>query len=138
MNAKAKELGMTESIFMDPTGIEIGNQATAMNVAWLLREALEEALVKETLTMDEYSFSAVTGQSHRIKNTNKLLGSYLDIVGGKTGYIDEAGFCLANLVKSQASSQGIIVVILGAKSEEDRFQQNKFLSQWVFDNWEWQ
>ena len=66
------------------------------------------------------------------------MDSYLDIVGGKTGYIDEAGFCLANLVKSQVAPEGIIVVILGAKTKEDRFQQNKFLSQWVFDNWEWE
>ena len=138
MNSKAEELGMDDSIFIEPTGIMPENQSTAMNVAILLRTALEEELIREVLTIDEYSFVAVSGQAHRIKNTNKLLESYLDIMGGKTGYIDEAGFCLVNLVKSQVSPSGIVVVILGAKSEEDRFQQNKFLSQWVFDNWEWE
>jgi D-alanyl-D-alanine endopeptidase (penicillin-binding protein 7) len=137
MNTKAQELDMTEAIFIEPTGIQPGNQATAMNVALLLRAALEEELIREVLTTDRYSFTSVTGQVHVIDNTNKLLGSYLDIVGGKTGYIDEAGFCLVNLVKSDMAPEGIIVVILGAGSKEDRFQQNKFLSQWVFDNWEW-
>lgn len=138
MNQKAVEIGMDDSLFVEPTGIESGNRATAMSVAVLLRKALEEELVREVVTMDEYSFYSVTGQWHKIENTNKLLGSYLDIAGGKTGFIDEAGFCLVNLVRSEESPEGIVVVILGAPSEADRFQQNKFLSQWVFDNWEWE
>jgi D-alanyl-D-alanine endopeptidase (penicillin-binding protein 7) len=138
MNSKAQELGMTEAVFVEPTGIQPNNRATAMNVALLLRAALEEELIREVLTTDKYSFTSVTGKRYVIENTNKLLDSYLDIVGGKTGYIDEAGFCLVNFVKSPVAPEGIIVVILGAKTEEDRFQQNKFLSQWVFDNWEWE
>lgn len=138
MNSKAQELGMNESIFVDATGVNPSNQATAMDVALLLRTALQEPLIKEVLTTEKYIFRADSGQKHIIRNTNKLLKSYLDIVGGKTGYIDEAGFCLANLIKSEMATDGIVVVILGAKSKEDRFQQNKFLSQWVFDNWEWE
>lgn len=138
MNIKAQEMDIAEAVFVEPTGIAAANQATPMNVALLLRAALKEDLIKEALVADEYSFTSVTGQSHVIKNTNKLLKSYLDIIGGKTGYTEEAGFCLVNLVKSEVAPDGIIVVILGAASEEDRFQQNKFLSQWVFDNWRWQ
>ena len=87
--------------------------------------------------MPNYSFRAASGESHTLKNTNKLLTSYLNLVGGKTGYTEEAGFCLANVVSHPKFGQEIVVVILGAESEEERFQQNKFLSQWVFDNWEW-
>ena len=94
-------------------------------------------LIRQALSRTDYTVRSVDGRVHWIKNTNKLLGSYLDIMGGKTGYIEEAGFCLANLVRSQRVLAGIIVVILGAPTKEDRFQENKFLSQWVFDNWEW-
>jgi D-alanyl-D-alanine carboxypeptidase len=137
MNIKAKELGMKDSYFKDPTGLSAENRATAKDVATLLREALKNSLIEETVVMDSYSFASLNNKWHQVKNTNKLLGSYLEVVGGKTGYIEESGYCLANLVKNKEAQEGIIVVILGAKSEEERFQENKFLSQWVFDNWSW-
>lgn len=137
MNEKARELGMKDSQFFEATGIDARNQATAMDAAILLREALYNPLIKETLTLAKYSLTAVRGNKYTIKNTNQLLKSYLDIVGGKTGYIEEAGYCLANLVRAPEAPEGIVVVILGASSEAERFQENKFLSQWVFDNWQW-
>jgi len=138
MNKKVKELGMEASVFFEPTGVDARNSATAEDVARLLRAALNDSLIRETLLSESYEFKTIAGQSHKVKNTNKLLQSYLNIEGGKTGYIDEAGFCLANLVTSEFAPAGIVVVILGAKTKEQRFQENKFLSQWVFDNWEWQ
>ena len=137
MNEKAKELGMEASIFFEPTGIDARNSATAEDVAHLLRAALSDSLIRETLLSESYEFKTITGQRHKVKNTNKLLQSYLNIEGGKTGYIDEAGYCLANLVKSENAPEGIAVVILGSSTQEQRFQENKFLSQWVFDNWIW-
>jgi D-alanyl-D-alanine carboxypeptidase len=128
---------MHNSYFVEPSGVNPKNQSTAMDVAILLREALKNDLIKDALTTQYYSFDVMGGKRYIITNTNELLGSYLDIEGGKTGYIDEAGFCLVNLVKSEQAREGIVVVILGADSKEQRFQENKFLSQWVFDNWVW-
>ena len=138
MNTKALELGMRNTYFVEPSGIDSRNQSTAMDVAILLRAALKYDLIREALTTKRYSFDIMGGKHYIITNTNELLGSYLDIVGGKTGYIDEAGFCLVNLVRNEHVPEGIVVVILGAKSKEQRFQENKFLSQWVFDNWQWE
>ncbi|KKS40598.1 hypothetical protein A3H03_02300 [Candidatus Kuenenbacteria bacterium RIFCSPLOWO2_12_FULL_42_13] len=137
MNTKAVEIGMKNSIFLEPTGIDAHNMATAMDAAKLIEYALGKEEIRLALTMPNYSFRAASGESHTLKNTNKLLTSYLNLVGGKTGYTEEAGFCLANVVSHPKFGQEIVVVILGAESEEERFQQNKFLSQWVFDNWEW-
>ncbi len=137
MNSKALELGMRNTHFVEPSGINPKNQSTAMDVAILLKAAFKYDLIKDALTTKRYSFDVMGGKHYVITNTNKLLTGYLDIVGGKTGYIDEAGFCLANLVKDKQVPDGIIVVILGANSKEQRFQENKFLSQWVFDNWRW-
>jgi len=138
MNLKAREIGMKESSFYEPTGIDERNQAAAEDVAHLLRSALNDSLIRETLLTERYEFYTVSGKFHGVNNSNKLLKSYLRIEGGKTGYIDEAGYCLANLVKSDQAKEGIVVVILGASSKEQRFQENKFLSQWVFDNWAWE
>jgi len=138
MNSKAKELGLKNSVFVEPTGLDQGNQSTAIDVAKLIKFALQQEEIKEALTMADYTFDNINGERHKIINTNKLLKSYLTIVGGKTGYTEEAGFCLANMVRGQEIGGDIVVVILGAGSEEERFQQNKFLSQWVFDNWQWQ
>ena len=138
MNDKAKEIGMENSIFIEPTGISSGNKATAKDVAVLLRVALAQEKIREALNTERYIFKTRSGKTHYINNTNELLESYLDIAGGKTGYIEEAGFCLVNLVKNEQAPEGIIVAILGAETKEARFQQNKFLSQWVFDNWEWE
>ncbi len=137
MNSKAKEIGLEDSVFFEPTGLDPRNKATAIDIAKLTRFALQQEEIKSALTRSEYTFSSDGGTKHKIKNTNKLLQSYLTILGGKTGYTEEAGFCLANMVGGQQGGGDIVVVILGAKSEEQRFQQNKFLSQWVFDNWEW-
>ena len=138
MNNKASELGMRNTFFVEPSGINPKNQATAMDVAILLRTALKYDLIKEALTTKRYSFDVMGGKRYTVTNTNELLSGYLDIVGGKTGYIDEAGFCLANLVRNEQVPDGIVVVILGANSKEQRFQENKFLSQWEFDNWQWE
>jgi hypothetical protein len=89
-----------------------------------IEEQQEE--IKSALIRSEYTFSTDGGTKHKIKNTNKLLQSYLTILGGKTGYTEEAGFCLANMVAGENGGGDIVVVILGAKSEEQRFQQNKF------------
>jgi len=138
MNQKATEIGMKNANFVEPTGLSENNTATAEDVAILLREALYYEQINEVLLLPGYGFISEDGKQHYVKNTNLLLKSYLDIEGGKTGYIDEAGFCLVNLVRHAQCPQGIVVVILGAKSKEDRFQQNKFLAQWVFDNWKWE
>lgn len=138
MNDKAKEIGMEQAVFVEPTGINASNRASARDIAMLLKEAMTEPKLKEALTKQTYSFKTLSGKSHLVTNTNELLKSYLNIEGGKTGYIDEAGYCLVNLIKQEATENEIIVVILGANTEESRFQENKFLAQWVFDNWEWQ
>lgn len=137
MNDKARELGMTKTVFVEPTGISPKNQASAMDVAVLMRAVLDNQLLKDILLKESYQFHTLAGQWKKVNNTNLLLESYLQVEGGKTGYIDEAGYCLVNVVKNGHSGEGIIVVILGAASKEERFQENKFLSQWVFDNWMW-
>lgn len=138
MNEKAKEIGMENSFFYEPTGISPRNKATAYETALLLNYALEKKEISAALKKKSYSFESISGQKHYIKNTNELLGSYQAVVGGKTGYTEEAGYCLANSILINNGANMIITVILGAEDKESRFQENKFLAQWAADNWEWQ
>jgi D-alanyl-D-alanine carboxypeptidase len=137
MNTKAGELGLANASFSDPTGLEAENVASAGDIAELLDRALKNEKIKEALESDAYEFRTINTKSfHRIKNTDKLLGSYLKVVGGKTGYTVEAGFNLAIEVAGD-KGQEIIVVVLGSRSSEDRFQEAKGLAAWAFENYFW-
>ncbi len=137
MNRQASEWGLSNTHFVEPSGVSHKNKSTAMDVAKLLWLALKNSKIQQALTTPIYSFYTQAGKRLTVHNTNELLKSYLDDLGGKTGYTDEAGYCLVNLVKNHQSERNIIVVILGAKTKADRFQESKFLTQWVFDNWQW-
>jgi len=138
MNQQAVEWGMSKTHFVEASGVDARNQSTAMEIAKLLKAVMAYKEIRQALGTLSNVFYTQAGERLKVYNTNELLKSYLDEVGGKTGYTDEAGYCLANLVKSQQAPQGIVVVVLGAQSKIDRFQESKFLSQWVFDNWQWQ
>src|SRR3712207_537144 len=67
-----------------------------------------------------------------INNTNKLLaGTGVDVMGGKTGFISKAGYCLATLLRLPQSNQTVAVVVLGAKSNPARFWETRHLFNWL-------
>jgi len=138
MNNKSKEIGMKNTFFYEPTGISSRNKSTARDLVLLLQYALEKKEIKDALAKQNYYFESLNGQKHFIESTNELLGSYLGSVGGKTGYTDEAGYCFVNMVDGKDGKNRLVTVVLGAKTKEDRFQENKFLTQWVMDNWAWE
>ncbi|MFH1890798.1 MAG: serine hydrolase [Candidatus Kuenenbacteria bacterium] len=138
MNDRSREIGMKDTKFVEPTGLDSANESTAIDAAIMLKYAMQKEEIRQTLSSAEYSFYSISGAKYYIKNTNELLDSYLNPIGGKTGYIEEAGFCLANFVQTDKVKAGIVTVILGAESREGRFQDNKFITQWVLNNWEWE
>jgi len=75
-------------------------------------------------------------QLYTLKNTDRLLNSYLEIKSGKTGYLDEAGYCLVSNVRGP-NGQEVLVAVLGSESEVSRFQEVKALAQWAYDNYIW-
>ncbi|MBU0706797.1 serine hydrolase, partial [Patescibacteria group bacterium] len=95
MNQKAISLGMADTTFTDPTGLDVTNQSTAQDLIKLTNKALSNFLISQTSTSVAYNFSMInTGRYHHIKNTNLLVQeSDLYLLGGKTGYLDEAGYC---------------------------------------------
>ena len=139
MNIKAKQIGMVNAQFADPTGLKAANQATASDIIKLLNYALQNETIAKTTSTAYYEFE-VQGidkkRTVKLKNTDTLLRSYLTILGGKTGSLDSAGYNLAVKIKGD-KNQEIIVVILGSQTNSDRFQDVKAITDWVFNNYHW-
>ncbi len=138
MNNKAKELKMFHTYFIEPTGLDSRNVATANDIARLINVAYENEDIRNVVSRSNYSYNIInTGRLNYFTTTNLLLSSYLKVLGGKTGYSDEAGGCLALQVQGK-DQQKIGIIILGSADHYTRFDDAKALSQWVFENFTWQ
>jgi serine-type D-Ala-D-Ala endopeptidase (penicillin-binding protein 7) len=138
MNAKALELGLNNTKFEDPTGLSANNVSTATDVLKLASKAFTYPNIKEATSHRNYSFRTIdSDRLINIKNTNDLIGGYLNIEAGKTGYIEAAGFCLVSEVSYEEQGP-ILVVVLGSDSHYARFSDLKAISTWIFNNYLWQ
>lgn len=136
MNLKAKELNLTETIFSEPVGLSTDNKSNVHNVAKLLNTALENKIVAELLQQKSYTFKSLLNKYHSIKNTNLLLGTYIHNLGGKTGFIEEAGYCFTGKFRLKNNAE-VITVVLGSETNEKRFQDTKAMLNWVENNYQW-
>ncbi|MDD5341328.1 MAG: serine hydrolase [Patescibacteria group bacterium] len=144
MNKKAQELGLTNTQFSDPTGLSSGNKSTASDITKLLNIALANPAIQKATSLDKYGFTvkySVKGvektRDVKIGNTDLLLGGYLNVIGGKTGHVEEAGYCFATKIKGE-KNQDVIIVVLGSDSNFNRFQDVKAVADWIFSNYNWQ
>jgi len=129
MNDQANEWGLTKTHFFDVTGLDPANVTTASEYAILATRALKDFRLLQGTTTSSYTFSTInTGKSHTITNKDKLLGSAWYITGAKTGFLDEAGYCLMfKARKDKYSSPDVITVILGSSSDSLRYQDTEKL-----------
>jgi len=118
MNSKSIELGLTGTRFVEFTGLNEHNVSTAADVARLLHAAANEPLIAEITTTRSYEFHTAR-RWHTVGNTNRLLYGRYEILGGKTGFIREAGYCFATWVRAQG--RDLIAVVLGAPTNATRF-----------------
>lgn len=131
MNAKAKELGLGDTHYVDCTGllsIFSNNYSTAYDQARLLQVALEHELLRSILSTRDY---VIKSQDRRIKNSHPLL-DLPGVEGGKTGATTPAGHTLITSCVRQ--EKRLIIVILGARSREVRNGENEALLEWAFGN----
>ncbi|HET9950545.1 MAG TPA: serine hydrolase [Candidatus Eisenbacteria bacterium] len=130
MNQKAESLGLTGTHFVEPTGLSEQNVATAEGVARLLNAAAANPIVSAIMQKPSYSFAS-NRKVHNLVNTNRLLHSNLRITGGKTGFINEAGYCLVTKVESPTGA-AVTAVVLGAPSNALRFAEARRILDWTF------
>ncbi len=140
MNAKTRSLAMTHASFEDPTGLSSKNVATAADVALLARAAFQQSEIQAPAQMREHFQETVdTHELSRVATTNKLLfDAEITIVGGKTGYTTEAGYCVVIQARDPQSGRDIIAVVLGSATEQGRFDDAKKLALWAFEHYTWE
>lgn len=131
MNEKAVEIGLENTAFTDPSGLDAENLSSAYDVSRLITFAARDPLIAGIMQKTDYEFRTNRRRIVRVRNTNKLLGQ-LDVVGGKTGFIRKAGYCLATLLKLP-DGPAVAVVVLGAQSNLARFWETRHLFNWLKD-----
>ncbi|MBL7155037.1 MAG: D-alanyl-D-alanine carboxypeptidase [Candidatus Portnoybacteria bacterium] len=133
MNKKAEELGLTKTHFVDPTGYNPANLSTALDLAKLVKYSLEKPVIWQILKTISIDLSSADGIiNHHFTNTNQLLDSWPIIIGGKTGYTDEAHDCM--LLVIEQSSEYLIIIVLGT---QERFSETEKLINWVKEAYIW-
>ena len=130
MNEKAVQLGLESTTFADPSGLNAANISSAYDLSRLISYASQNDVIAPIMRTQNYT-AAVGRRQVAIHNTNRLLGGGdVEVMGGKTGFITKAGYCLATLLRLPQGNP-VAVVVLGAKSNPGRFWETKHLVNWM-------
>ena len=131
MNARAAELGMSDTVFKNCNGLdEDGHVTSAYDVAVMSRALMQhEKIFDYTTIWIDY----VRGGETQLVNTNKLLKSYSGITGLKTGTTGKAGSCMA--ATAERDGMSLIAVVLGCKTTDERFSSAASLLDYGFSGW---
>ena len=133
MNARAAQLGMEDTHFVNCTGLDDGEDAashltSAYDIAVMSRELMKnhpDITKFTTIWMD-----TVRGGSFGLANTNKLVRFYPGATGLKTGFTSAAGYCLS--ATAQREGLGLIAVVMGAETSQERFNSCKQMLDYGF------
>jgi len=121
MNSNVASWGASSTKFVEPTGLSPQNVSSVLDYAIITKEVLKNPIIQDASSADRYEFTTInTKNDHRMTSTNNLvkLNKY-NITGSKTGYIDEAGYCL--MAKVDSLEGNIIVVTFGAEDRSQSF-----------------
>lgn len=129
MNEMGKQLGFTSANFADPSGLDARNVASAYDISHLIAYASADEDLAPVMRKTSYEVHT-NRRAVTVRSTNRLLVQGMDVVGGKTGFISKAGYCLATLFQIPQGSQ-VAVVVLGAANSTLRFAEVRHLFNWV-------
>ena len=133
MNQKTAELGMSNSRFVDATGLHPGNVSTAGDLAKLAAAAHEYPLIREYTTTDNFRIESEAKRRRHVLafvNSNRLLKSRQWEIGlSKTGYISEAGRCL--VMQAMIGDKPRIIVLLDSWGKLTRIGDANRIKRWI-------
>lgn len=137
MNRKAQELELSDTFFVEPSGLNLNNRSTAYDLARMSDYIFQIPKIRQILSTPVIDVQSVDGiLNHHLVNSNKLLGVMPDILAGKTGYTEEAGESLVIYVKRKDNSDKyLIYLILGS---DDRLKAARQLIDWVNRAYIWE
>lgn len=131
MNDKARELGLASTRYADPSGLLSSNVSSAYDMARLIAFVSADERVSEIMRKEQYSVPVGRG-TVTVRSTNQLVRQGdVDVLGGKTGFIRKAGYCLATLLRLPQGGPEVAVVVLGARSNAGRFWETRHLFNWL-------
>ena len=130
MNDKAKELGLKNTHFVTPHGLDNPEHyTTAFELAKLTDYALKNEKVLEIVKTRTTTIN-INGYNRQISNTNELLGNVEGVYGVKTGFTNNAGRCLVTAVKR--GDMDLIIVVIGADTRKDRAKDSMKLIEYAY------
>lgn len=129
MNSRARELGLTKTVYKNPIGYEDPTHVTSVrDLAILTRKAMQYSEFAHYVKLPMLTVTSSDGtRQHVLRSTNELLKTYPGMEGVKTGWTQEAGECFVSQVTRDG--QTILVVVLHSP---DRFQESRLLYDWAF------
>lgn len=140
MNDETKKLGLKDTHFCTPSGLEIDGQedqcySSAYDIARVAAYSLQYDTIWNIMRISEDRFYSTDGKyMHELKNTDQLLNNLPNCIGGKTGFTPMAGKSLLLGATDPSGKHKIIAVVL---NDETRWEDMKTLIDWVFENYKW-
>ena len=141
MNEKAASLGMQNTTFVDSTGLSSENRSVVHDIVKLINYTMSNNTIRTATQLPTAVFTGSSGRTYHLTSTNELLHTFINqdpyrIIGGKTGFLPEAGYCFGALI-SENDVHEIIVVVLGSYTKQGRFQDAKAMAAWTFKTFDW-
>lgn len=134
MNLKARQLGVKDTFFTNPSGLDGNSQVTtAWDLARISENAMQNSTFAKIVGTKQITVKSVDGKiAHRLSNINKLVGEVPGVLGVKTGWTENARENLVTYLERDGKK--IMIVVLGS---QDRFGETKELIDWIFANYQW-
>lgn len=134
MNQKAADLGLVHSSFANPHGLdEPGHYSSAEDLATLSTLAMSDPRFARMVSQQSVMVDDGQGGAKRFESSNKLLGTYEGACGVKTGWTNDAGYCL--VASAERDGIGLVAVVLGTDSGDERFDEAGALLDWGYEHY---
>ncbi|MDP2837870.1 MAG: D-alanyl-D-alanine carboxypeptidase family protein [Candidatus Moranbacteria bacterium] len=140
MNQRAQELGLENSHFCTPSGLEPDGRehecySSAADVARIATHALEFPELWEIMRIEKQFITSADGEyTHEIFNTDQLLGQFPNLVGTKTGFTPLAGYSLLAVATDYTENHRVVAVVL---DDQSRWQSVRSMFDWSFQTFDW-
>lgn len=129
MNQRVRDMGLTDTNLVNPHGWGVpGHRSSVYDLAAFTRYALQYPTFVELISTPIYTTS---NGAYTVTSTNKMLNTYPGILGGKTGYDDDAGYCLIEVARRGGST--MISVTLDGVAPDDWYDDNRVLLDYAFE-----
>ncbi|HOX41503.1 MAG TPA: D-alanyl-D-alanine carboxypeptidase family protein [bacterium] len=140
MNEKAKELGMNDTDYHDPAGLDVTGYSSAFDLAIITKYAMQNETVRQIVKTKEASITDVSGNIwHKLENSNRLVREwdYPGAIGVKTGFMPEAGHCLVGAATRDGHTLIAVVLKTFADTPSASAEEARRLLDWGFANVAW-